>query len=54
MTTDNFDRTFSELVETWTHYQDLVRSGAGFDARAEARGRLIRLRAKMAEARRAG
>jgi len=51
-TTTAFDRTFSELVETWTQYQDAVRSGADLETRAEARGRLVRLRAQMAAARR--
>jgi len=51
-TTTAFDRTFSELVETWTQYQDAVRSGADLETRAEARGRLVRLRAQMAATRR--
>jgi hypothetical protein len=47
-----FDETFSQLVEAWTQYQDMVRAGADLDARAQARGRLVRLRADMAAARR--
>ena len=52
MTTTTFDETFNQLVSAWTEYHDMVRSGAGLDARAEARGRLVRLRSQMAAARR--
>jgi hypothetical protein len=51
-TTTAFDQTFSELVATWSQYEDARRNGADFGTRAEARGNLLRLRAKMAAARR--
>jgi hypothetical protein len=47
-----FDETFSQLVSAWTDYHDMVRSGADLDARAQARGRLVRMRSQMAAVRR--
>jgi hypothetical protein len=53
MITTTFEERFAELLKTWTEYQDMVRDGAPLDTRAAARGRLVRLRAEVAAARRA-
>jgi hypothetical protein len=51
--TTTFEERFAELLKTWTEYQDMIRDGAPLDSRAAARGRLVRLRAEVAAARRA-
>ena len=50
--TTAFDETFSQLVSAFTDYHDMVRNGADLEARAEARGRLVRVRSQMATVRR--
>ncbi len=47
-----FDESFNQLVTAWTDYHDMVRTGAPLDARAQARGRLLRKRSQMVAVRR--
>ena len=47
-----FDETFNQLVSAWSDYHDMVRNGAPLEARAQARGRLLRKRSQMAAVRR--